>query len=111
MFQILVSFQRGAFVAYVPVVAKGAAQRFRLGADETGMQDFRQKVVGLAEIGQQVFVAVRLRISGDGAAHKVKAEALRALVGVELHLPAVHPFALGLVFLLHPDEFPIDLFK
>ena len=79
-------------IADIPVVAAAAAQRLGLCADEARVHDLGQKMVGLAEIGQKIRVAVRLRVLGDGAADQADGETLR-FAGIDLYAPAVRPFA------------------
>ena len=68
------------------------------------MHDLGEEMIRFAEVRQKRLVAVLSGVPGDGTADQVKAEALGAVVGVQLDLPTVHPLALGLMRLLHPDE-------
>lgn len=65
------------------------------------MHDLGQKMVGLAEIGQKIRAAVRLRVLGDGAADQAEGETLR-FAGVDLYTPVVRPFAARKVFFVLP---------
>ncbi len=104
-------FKCRAFVAYIPVIAAAAAERFGLRSDKSRMHDLCEKVIRFAEIRKKLVISVRFCMLCDRAANKVKAEALRSLVGIYFYFPAIHPFAFFLVLLLRFDEFYICLFK
>lgn len=111
LLQVPVILKQGALVADVPVITAVATEGFGLRADEPRVHDLGKVVVGLAEVGQQLAVAVRLGVLCDRAADEMKAEAIGAAVGVYLDLPAVQPLALGLMLRLHPVEVYVGLFK
>ena len=109
--QIPVRFQRRTLVAHIPVIAAVAAQSFGLCADQLRVHDLGKVMIRFAEVRQQLLVAMSLGMLGDGTADQVKAEALGAVVGIQLDFPAVQPLTLGLMCLLHPDEIPVGTFK
>lgn len=111
LLQVPVILKHGALVADVPVITAVAAKGFGLRTDEPRVHDLGEIVVGFAEVGQQLAVAVRLGVLCDRAADEMKAEALGAAVGVYLDLPDVQPLALGLMLRLHPVEVHVGLFK
>lgn len=81
LLQVPVILKHGALVADVPVITAVAAEGFGLRADEPRVHDLGKVVVGLAEVGQQLAVAVRLGVLCDRAADEMKAEAIGAAVG------------------------------
>lgn len=101
----------GALVADIPVITEISAKGFGLRPDQPGVHDGGKIVVGFAQVGEKVLIAVRLGVLGDGAPDEVEAEALGAVVGIDFDLPAVHPFALGLMCGLHFIEVPVDPLK
>lgn len=58
------------------------------------MHDLGQEVIGLAEIRQQLLIAVGLGMSGDGTSDEMEAEPLCAVVGVQFYPLAIQPFPL-----------------
>ncbi len=69
--QVLVGFQCRAFVAHIPVVAAVAAQRLGLRPNQLCVHHLCKIVVRPAQIGQQIRIAVRRRVLGNGAADQV----------------------------------------
>lgn len=111
LLQISILLQRRTFIADIPIVAAVAAEGFGLRADQACMHKLCKEMIGLAEVRQQLRISMLSGVLRNGTAHKVEAEALRAVLRVKLDLLAVHPFAARLMLLLHPDEVRIRLFK
>lgn len=55
-----------AFIVDKPIIAATAAERFNLGANEPHVHDLGDEVVGLAEMRQKRFIAVRFGVLGEG---------------------------------------------
>ncbi len=109
--EVLILLEYGAFIPDVPIVATVAARRFGLRAYQPRVHKLGKIVIGSAKVRQQLTVAVLLCVLCDGTADEMKAEALRAVIGVYLDPPAVHPFAVRLMLPLQLIESNIGLFK